>query len=258
MMAKRTTKRQNEALDALIKDTLIISSRETPESPSDDPSSSQESYMPRNLFPGGRETLLDVPDRKPLPEIEARVGRPCILIDLIRHSPDIYAQFIAFIQAGAYFHVAAEAVGISTSTLKNWVARGRNDLHCGLDTWYSRLLGDVRRAVALSRVGREIAIAADSPAKWLSNGPGRIFGEHWVENRTSEQIEEPDSLESTVSPLEIEDKREQKKEDEIEGTIVLNLDAAKELETIEALEEAGLAQYSEEHKEALRRQIKNA
>jgi hypothetical protein len=233
----------------------------------------------QDTIPGGKETLLDVPNRKPLPPYVRSAGRPCVLQDIVMHAPDLYAEFITYIQAGAYYNVAAEAIGVCEGTLRNWLIRGKADLGGSLDTWYSRLFRDIRRAVALARVGAEASIREASPSRWLSHGPGKMFGEQWTEQKgptiRSDSDSEPNrQIESntidgvvvlTTDPTSTEEQKllEQQQQDKQtnqsdkrnEENSILHVDPAKELATIEAMEASGLATYSEAHKDALRRQI---
>jgi hypothetical protein len=215
---------------------------------------------PKKSFPGGRETLLNTEDRKELPEEPTGPGRKCTLIEMVKYSPDLYAQLIMYIQQGAFYHVAAEAIGISTDSLRIWLKRGRADLLSLKDTWYSRLLLDIRRAVAIARVGAEVSIAETDSRRWLNMGPGRMFGDQWLDSQKEGDGQNPDQEDEAaligeviVSTHAIEDKS---KEDEHESnTVVLRIDPAEELARIEAMEQSGLASYTEAHKDAIRRQI---
>lgn len=208
-----------------------------------------QSIQPAELgVPGGILTNLDIEGRKPLPEIVDGRYRS-LLHDIVEHNPDTYAEFIMLIKQGAYYHTAAEACGISEKTLADWSRKGRRDLDTATDSVYSRLTLDVRRAVAKARVKREIQIAETDPKKWLSLGPGRIFGNQWAEEKSSEH--EPEVMEVELKEqLELEHKEDT-------GMTTAKIDPKSELEAIEALEAAGQGQWPESHKEALRKQIQD-
>jgi hypothetical protein len=241
---------------------LIKQQNQATQTMNPDPSlPSQENTEYAKSFPGGRETLLNVPDRKELPPEPTGPGRKCTLIRMVTESPELYAQLITYIQAGAYYHVAAEAVGVSTDALRGWLKKGRGDLLSLNDTWYSRLLLDIRRAVALARVSAEISIAETNSTRWLNQGPGRMFGDHWLDSEKKNQREDGDS-DDTVDAIGEVISSTQALEDHSQpvdesNTVVLRVDPSEELARIEALESAGLASYSEAHKEALRRQIQH-
>lgn len=291
-----------KTLDDLIKEIGVV-----------DPNNSSEesTTTPQKPITKNKLTLLDIPERKPLPPYPSGAGRVPSFVDMVINAPDEYARFIMFIQQGAYYNVAAEAIGISTMTLYNWLRRARNDLkihteiHTGtplvenrpdcytggppasgadmgdnryddtsfnmsgddetdVDTWYVRLLYDIKKAVAICRTHREIKIADIDPRRWLTNGPGRMFGDQWseqVNNKSGSNSEEDDEREHNllaeiiveqpaVSRIENHNKGEGKLE-------VLTLDPKQHLATIEAQEAAGLISVTEEYKDALRRQIQD-
>ena len=128
------------------------------------------------------ETLLDIPQRKPLPQPPQRKGRRFKLVDIIHHAPDLYARLITHIRAGVSFNVAAAAVGIGERTFYDWGEKGSLDYEAGKDTYFSRFYHDVRKAAATATADCEMAVKELDPKKWLSHGPGRIFGGQWSEN----------------------------------------------------------------------------
>ena len=145
-------------------------------------------------------TLLEIDDRAPLPDIP-NVGRPSVLIQIVTETPDLYKKLITLIRLGACGHVAAERLGISEKTFYEWASIGRQELQEDPppDTYYTRFYTDVRRAIAMKRSEIEIEMAAVNQAKWLSHGPGRIFGDNWSDK--PQQLPPPDpSNESLTDP----------------------------------------------------------
>lgn len=129
------------------------------------------------------ETLLNIATRKPLPQNPQRkIGRKCLLIEMVMHDPDRYARLITFIRSGVSFGVAAEASGIGERTFYEWGQRGQADLDEEADTFFSRFFKDVRRAVAAATADCEQHVKEMDPRKWLSHGPGRIFNLGWSED----------------------------------------------------------------------------
>jgi len=137
----------------------------------------------KTIFPSvglPQYTLLDIPDRANLPA-EPPGTRPSILVQIVTETPDLYKKLITLIRMGAAGHVAAERLGISEKTFYEWARIGRQELQQAEppDTYYTRFYTDIRRAVAMKRSEIEIEVAATEPKKWLSHGPGRIFGDNW-------------------------------------------------------------------------------
>ena len=128
-------------------------------------------------------TLLDVPDRVKLPPIPS-TGRPCFLIQMATEQPDLYKQLITLIRHGASGNVAAERWGIHEQTFYSWAKIARKEMLQDEvpDTFYTRFYSDVRRAIAMRTSEIEVEIAVTDPKKWLSHGPGRIFGDRWTDS----------------------------------------------------------------------------
>jgi hypothetical protein len=171
-------------------------------------------------LPGGVETLIDDPCRKALPEIP-KVGRRCLLYDLIEYTPDTYHAFISRIRSGEYINVSTACVGLSYSTVTDWATKGRKDIENGADTYYSRLVKDILRAVAQCRGSVEAALSQIDPKKWLALGPGKILGNDWTEE-----------AEARANTIGILGETKEEKEDVIPMR-VLKLDE----ETIKSVEE---------------------
>lgn len=153
-----------------------------------------------------QETLLDSPLRKQLPQIPQRKGPKCLLHEIILHNPDLYARLIMLIRNGVSFNVAAEMCGISERRFFEWAQLGERDtyLEPPLDSFYSRFYLDVRRAAATKTAECEQKIGALSPTKWLSQGPGRIFGGRWGQTPQGKSLPRtnPDGTPSLPPPDE--------------------------------------------------------
>ena len=78
-------------------------------------------------------------------------------------TPEVHQQIVAFIRAGAYDWVAAEAAGIGKSTFYRWLERGA----ARAAEPHRTFLVDVRQARAQSRVAAETEVRRDQPLAWL-------------------------------------------------------------------------------------------
>ena len=145
------------------------------------------------LFPGGIETLLPCKSRKPLPQLMQRRGRKELLVEIVTHAPEIYQNLISQIQAGVSFNIAAECAGIAERTFFLWGWKGKTDADSNVDSYYARFYRDVRRAAATQAARCERDIALNSPAKWLTHGPGRIFGNPWAKDKSGKALQQTNS-----------------------------------------------------------------
>ena len=103
------------------------------------PASVPTSEQPRH--PGGRKTKL---------------------------TPELHQSIVAYIRAGAFDWVAAQACGIASSTFYLWLQQGDAG-----DPQFVEFSEDVRRARAESRLAAEVEIRRDDPQFWLRCGPGK-------------------------------------------------------------------------------------
>ena len=90
-------------------------------------------------------------------------GRPTKL------SPEVHQRIVAFIRAGSYAWVAAEAAGVSKTTFHRWLQRGAEEARGR----YREFADDVRQAQAQARVAAETEVRRTNPVSWLRYGPGR-------------------------------------------------------------------------------------
>jgi hypothetical protein len=88
----------------------------------------------------------------------------------IKLTPQLQETICAFIRAGGYPHVAAEAAGIPVNIFNNWLARGGKPESRGK---YRNLFLGVQQAQAQARLNAEISAYQDDPIAWLKSGPGK-------------------------------------------------------------------------------------
>ena len=187
--------------------------------------------LPENpSLPDGLPTLLNIPGRRELPKTK---GNPSLLERIVLDNQETYEKYIVFLKKGAYPHTAAEAVGISIHTVRDWGLKGRKDFEAGNDTYYARFYQDVRKATAQCRVAIEQTLATLDPRKWMNQGPGRMFGNEWAERLTAEpSVEGTEPFTDTPIVEEVP---------QIEGTgvdtMIVKMDALTEQETIAILRE---------------------
>jgi len=84
-------------------------------------------------------------------------------------TPEVHAAIVAYMRAGAFAWVAAEAAGIDKSTLYRWMDRGAREASGS----YHDFAEDVRQAQAQARVTAEVQVRQEQPLAWLRYGPGR-------------------------------------------------------------------------------------
>jgi len=202
-------------------------------------------------------TLLDVPNRKELPPFPTK-GRPCLLVELVTLYPEAYKHMMSLIRSGVSGHVAAATIDVSEHTFYGWAKRGRADARIEEqirqlnkpfnpdleeeeiepnDTYYYRFFMDVRRAIAQKRSECETDIAISSPKLWLSNGPGKLFGNDYVENPKLILENEPPQknlLDAKTPVPELENHKPDKTSTYIE------VDESSSFQALEALEEADI------------------
>ena len=85
-------------------------------------------------------------------------------------TPEIQRTIVAYIRAGAYPAVAAEAAGVSAALFREWMERGAGRR---ATTRYREFRAAVVEAAAQARVTAELACFQDDPKTWLTKGPGR-------------------------------------------------------------------------------------
>jgi hypothetical protein len=79
-------------------------------------------------------------------------------------------EIVAFIRAGGYPHVAAEAAGLPREVFARWMERGRRR---GAPAIYRAFARAVREAEAQARLDAEVNVRKAKPLDWLKAGPGK-------------------------------------------------------------------------------------
>lgn len=118
--------------------------------------------------------------RQPQTQAPRRRGRP---VGSVKLTPEIERTIVAYIEAGAFDYVAAEAAGVDERTFRDWIARGEGRHPTRRTTpELAAFATAAREARARARVSREIVVADKDPRFWLSHAarskPGR---EGWTE-----------------------------------------------------------------------------
>src|SRR5438105_1422557 len=85
-------------------------------------------------------------------------------------TPAVEQAILAYVRAGGFPHVAAEAAGVPRAVFERWLARGQEP---GGPAKYRAFLEAVRQAQAQARLGAEVSARDDKPLDWLRSGPGR-------------------------------------------------------------------------------------
>lgn len=85
-------------------------------------------------------------------------------------TPEIEAKIIAYVRAGGFAHVAAEAAGVSREVFDEWMRKGESKR---ANKKYRLFAEAVRQAEATARLGAEVAALKAKPVDWLKAGPGK-------------------------------------------------------------------------------------
>jgi hypothetical protein len=87
-----------------------------------------------------------------------------------RLTPTLQQSIVAFIRAGGFPQVAAEAAGLPREVFERWLRQGQD---AGAKSRYRAFFEAVLQALAQARLGAEAAVLGDKPLDWLRYGPGR-------------------------------------------------------------------------------------
>lgn len=79
-------------------------------------------------------------------------------------------KIAAFIRAGGFAHVAAEAAGLPREVFARWLERGERP---GAPANYRTFARAIREAEAQARLQAELNVRSDKPLDWLKAGPGK-------------------------------------------------------------------------------------
>ena len=90
---------------------------------------------------------------------------------VLRLTADLVGTIAAYVRAGAYPWVAAEAAGVPSALFDAWLVKGQR--RCGSGRLYRQLWAAVRTAAAEARIAAEVAMHRDRPDLWLTRGPGK-------------------------------------------------------------------------------------
>jgi hypothetical protein len=79
-------------------------------------------------------------------------------------------QIVAYIRAGGFPHVAAEAAGLPRQVFTRWLNRGQR---ADAPLAYRAFARAVMEAQAQARLHAELTAMTDKPLDWLKAGPGK-------------------------------------------------------------------------------------
>jgi hypothetical protein len=85
-------------------------------------------------------------------------------------TPALETTVVAYVRAGGFPHVAAEAAGVPREVFDDWLLRGKAAVS---STKYHQFFAAVMRAAAEARLNAEVAALQDKPMDWLKYGPGK-------------------------------------------------------------------------------------
>jgi hypothetical protein len=170
------------------------------------------------------ETLLDVPNRKPLDDPGNSILCTHGLVRFVHDKPSLYKKFVMQMREGATLNSAIFSSKFCNPALvRKWLSQGMQDAEDEKDTFFSRLYYDVAGANAEKRAEVEILVAEADPKFWLQHGPGKYLDDEWKPklalrgNANAPAIEAKPEGEGV---LQIESKPDKLAEDEIEGEML--------------------------------------
>ena len=85
-------------------------------------------------------------------------------------APEVEKTILAYVRAGGFAHVAAEAAGVSREVFEEWMRKGESKRP---SPKYRLFAEAVRQAEAQARLGAEVAALKGKPVDWLKAGPGK-------------------------------------------------------------------------------------
>ena len=94
-------------------------------------------------------------------------------------TPAIQQSIVAYVRAGGFPHVAAEAAGVSVELFDHWMRLAERPRASAKLRQFAEA---VRQAAAQARLAAETEMRANKPLDWLRSGPGRPTpaGEGWT------------------------------------------------------------------------------
>ncbi len=78
-------------------------------------------------------------------------------------------MIVAYVRAGGYPHVAAEAAGVPQELFEEWLRKGE----AGRPLKYKQFVEALRQAEAQARLAAEAKALKEKPMDWLKAGPGK-------------------------------------------------------------------------------------
>jgi hypothetical protein len=90
----------------------------------------------------------------------------------IKLTDELSRTICAYIRAGAFPHVAAEAAGVPAELFEVWMHMAETSRGQAKNR-YAKFRVIVLQARAQARLAAEMAVLKDKPADWLRNGPGK-------------------------------------------------------------------------------------
>lgn len=85
----------------------------------------------------------------------------------------VIRSIAAYIRAGGYPHVAAEAAGIPRDVYTDWLTQGEPGKKARGSALAKSLWTEVLKATAQARLAAEIKAFTEEPLAWLKSGPGK-------------------------------------------------------------------------------------
>ena len=82
----------------------------------------------------------------------------------------VETTILAYVRAGGFAHVAAEAAGVAREIFEEWMRKGESKRPVAK---YRLFAEAVRQAEAQARLGAEVAALKGKPVDWLKAGPGK-------------------------------------------------------------------------------------
>lgn len=84
-------------------------------------------------------------------------------------------KIAAFIRAGGFAHVAAEAAGLPREVFARWLERGERP---EAPANYRAFARAIREAEAQARLQAELKVRGEKPLDWLKAGPGKTSADN--------------------------------------------------------------------------------
>jgi hypothetical protein len=103
----------------------------------------------------------------PPPSEKHPAGRKTLL------TSEIQAKIVAYIRAGMWDYIAAEANGVNQDTFYEWIRRGEQTDDRPPEPRFAEFAEAIRQARAEARGTSEVEVKREDPIVYLTKGPGR-------------------------------------------------------------------------------------